>query len=162
MPGLRKFLLTLHVVASVGWVGAVTVFLALALAGLLSSDVRIVRASYIAMDLGYRAAIVPLGLASLATGVTSSLATDWGLFRYYWIVVKLVVTGLAIILMLVHLQPVGYMADLASTTEPMSADFEGQRFTLAVYAGAALLALLTATVLSTYKPRGRTRYATRP
>ena len=92
----------------------------------------------------------------------ASLATDWGLFRYYWIVVKLLVTVPAIILMLVHMQPVGYMADLASTTEPMSADFEGQRFTLAVYAGAALLALLTATVLSTYKPRGRTRYATRP
>jgi hypothetical protein len=158
-PSLRKFLLTLHVVASVGWVGAVTVFLALAVVGLLSTDPEVVRASYIAMDLTYRTVIVPLGLASLATGVVSSLGTDWGLFRYYWIVVKLLVTVPAIVLMLVHMQPVGDMPDLASTTTPLSADVSGLRIKLVAYAVAALLVLLVATALSTYKPRGRTGYA---
>jgi hypothetical protein len=158
-PGPRKFLLTLHVVASVGWVGAVTVFLALAVVGLLSPDPQVLRASYIAMDLTYRTVLLPLGLASLTTGVVSSLATDWGLFRYYWIVVKLLVTVPAIILMLVHMQPVGYMADIVSTMAPSSADFGGLRIRLVAYAIAALMVLLIATALSTYKPRGKTRYA---
>jgi hypothetical protein len=158
-PGSRKFLLTLHIVASVGWVGAVTVFLALAVVGLLSTSPEVVRASYIAADLAYRTVVLPMGLASLTTGVVSSLGTDWGLFRYYWILVKLLVTVPAIILMLVHMQPVGDMANLASTTTPLSDDLGGLRIRLVVYAVAALLVLLVATALSTYKPRGRTRYA---
>jgi hypothetical protein len=81
------------------------------------------------------------------------------LFRYYWILVKLLATVPAIILMLVHMQPVGFMANLASTTTPLSADLGGLRIRLVAYAAAALLVLLVATALSTFKPRGRTRYA---
>src|SRR5262249_13540709 len=50
---LRKLALTLHVIASVGWIGAVASFLALAVTGLVSPDIERVRASYIAMDLTY-------------------------------------------------------------------------------------------------------------
>jgi hypothetical protein len=158
--GLRKFLLTLHVVASVGWIGAVTAFLGLAVIGLLSSDSHIAFASYIAMDLIYRTVIVSLGLVSLVTGVVSSLSTDWGLLRYYWIVVKLVVTILAVILMLVHVQPVGYLADRASITTLLSADLDVLRIRFVAYAAVALVVLLVATALSTYKPRGKTGYGT--
>ena len=31
--------------------------------------------------------------------------TDWGFFRHYWVVVKLVLTTPAIIAMLVHIEP---------------------------------------------------------
>jgi hypothetical protein len=37
-PGLRKFALTTHVTSSVGWLGAVSAFFALAIAGLSSQD----------------------------------------------------------------------------------------------------------------------------
>jgi hypothetical protein len=160
-PGLRKFLLTLHVLASVGWMGAVAVFLALAVAGLLSSDSQLIRASFVAMDLIYRAVVVPLGLASLATGLVSSLATDWGLFRYYWIIVKLLVTVPAIVLMLVHVQPVSQLANAVLTIALPNIDLAQPGLQLLVYACLALFVLLVATVLSTYKPRGRTRYAAR-
>lgn len=49
--GVRKLALTLHVSSSVGWVGAVMGFLALAIAGLLSPDETTVRAAYVAMNL---------------------------------------------------------------------------------------------------------------
>lgn len=42
-----------------------------------------------------------------------------------------------------------------------SDDLSGLRMQLVVYAAAALLVLLVATALSTYKPRGRTGYAAR-
>ena len=48
-PGLRKFALTTHVTSSVGWLGAVGAFLALAIAGVGSEDAQIVRAAYLAM-----------------------------------------------------------------------------------------------------------------
>ena len=50
-PNVRKFALTVHVTSSVGWLGAVAVFLALAVAGLTSMDAQMVRAAYLAMEL---------------------------------------------------------------------------------------------------------------
>ena len=50
-PGLRKFALTAHVTSSVGWLGAVAAFLALAVAGLAVRDAQTVRASYLSMEL---------------------------------------------------------------------------------------------------------------
>ncbi len=158
---LRKLALTLHVVTSVGWVGAVSGFLVLAIAGLAGADAQLMRGSYLAMDLTYRSVIVPLGLASLTTGLVSSLTTDWGLFRHYWVLVKVLLTVPATFLMLVHMQPVSYLAGVAAATALSSADARGLRIQLVAYAGAALLVLLAATVLSTYKPRGRTRYGVR-
>jgi hypothetical protein len=160
-PDLRKFVLTVHVIASVGWIGSVAGFLALAIAGLISADVQLVRASYVAMDFIYRTVVVPLGLASLLTGVISSLGTDWGLVRHYWVAVKLLLTVAAVAVMLAHVQPVGYAAQVASATMFAVADLDGLCSQLVLYAGAALAVLVTATVLSTYKPRGRTRYGAR-
>ena len=48
-PGYRKVALTAHVTASVGWLGAVAGFLALAIAGLTSHDPQHVRSAYLAM-----------------------------------------------------------------------------------------------------------------
>lgn len=159
-PVLRKFALTVHVIVSVGWLGIVAGFLALAIAGLICPDVELVRASYVAMDLIYRTVVIPLGLASLATGIISSLGTDWGLLRHYWVVVKLLLTVPAVWLMLVHLQPVAYVARAALAMTSSGNDLVGMRVQLIVYAVAALLVLLTAIGLSTFKPRGRTRYGT--
>jgi hypothetical protein len=155
---LRKFALTLHVLASIGWVGTVAVFLALAVVGLVSPDIAHVRASYIAMDLAYGSVIIPLGLASLATGVISSLGTEWGVFRHYWVLVKLLLTIPTILLMLEHARIVGYMANAAVATGFSSSELSGPRTQLILYACFALLVLLVATALSTFKPRGRTLY----
>jgi hypothetical protein len=156
-PGLRKFALTLHIVASVGWIGMVAGFLALAVAGLVSPDANLVLASYLAMDLSYRTVVIPLGLASVVTGLVSSFMTDWGLLRHYWVVVKLLLTTPAIILMLVHIQPVRRAARAAAATILSGADLFGLRLQLVADASAALIVLLVATALSTYKPRGRIR-----
>jgi hypothetical protein len=158
---LRKFTLTAHAIASVGWAGAVAAFLALAVAGLVSPDIQLVQASYLAMDLTYRMVVIPLGLASLGTGLVSSLASEWGLLRHYWVLAKLGLSIPAAILMLVHMQPVGHMAGAAAATMLSSTDLSGLRMQLVVYAGAALLVLLVATALSTYKPRGKTRHGAR-
>jgi hypothetical protein len=160
-PGLRKFALTLHIVASVGWVGIVAGFLALAVAGLVSPDANLVLASYLAMDFSYRTVVIPLGLASLVTGLVSSFVTDWGFLRHYWVVVKLLLTTPAIVLMLAHIQPVRRAARAATTTILSRADLSGLRLQLVGEASVALIVLLLATVLSTYKPRGRAGYGAR-
>lgn len=160
-PRLRKLALTAHATSSVGWLGAVAGFLALAVAGLTSQDAQMVRAAYLAMELTASFVIVPLSLASLLTGLVQSLGTRWGLFRHYWILVKLLITILSIIILQVHMQPISYMAGVAAETTLSSADLRQPRIQLVAAPGAALMVLLVVTTLAVYKPPGMTRYGRR-
>jgi len=160
-PGARRFGLTAHVTASLGWLGAVASFLALAVAGLTSRDAQMVRAAYLAMDLCTWYVIVPLCVASLVTGVVQSLGTSWGLFRHYWVVMKLVLTLLSTAALLLHTQPISYMAAAAAATSLAPADLGKLRLQLVADASAALFVLLVATALGVYKPRGVTSYGRR-
>jgi hypothetical protein len=158
--GLRKLSLTAHVISSVGWMGAVACFLALAIAGLTGQEDHAVRGAYVAMKVTTWAVIVPLCFASLVTGVIESLATPWGLIRHYWVVAKLVLTCLATLVLLVHTQPIGLLAHAAAYAT-LGADLRSVRVQLLADAAAALFVLLMATVLAIYKPRGMTRYGWR-
>jgi len=160
-PGLRKMALTTHVTSSVGWLGAVGAFLALAIAGLGSQDPQIVRAAYLAMHLTTWLVIVPLSLAALLTGIVQSLGTTWGLFRHYWIVTKLLLTVLATIILLVHTQPIDRVAAVAAQTTLAAGDLRQLRIQLVGDACAALFVLLVTTTLSVYKPWGMTPYGLR-
>lgn len=157
-PGLRKLALTIHVLSSVGWLGAVASSLVLAVAGLTSTSPQLVRAAYLAMDLIGWFIIFPLSLASLLSGIIQALGTVWGLFRHYWVLIKLLITALAGALLLLHLQAVAHMAGIASASDLSPADMTGMRSQLVADAGAAVIVLLVATVLSIYKPRGLTRH----
>jgi hypothetical protein len=160
-PGARKLALTAHVAASVGWLGAVAAFLALAVAGLNGADEQRVRAAYLAMELTGSSVIVPLCFASLLTGLVQALGTPWGLVRHYWVLIKLLITALATLILIVHMRPIHEVAAAAAQTTLAGADLRQVRVQLAADAGAALLALLVATTLSVYKPRGLTPYGWR-
>jgi hypothetical protein len=160
-PGLRKFALTTHVTSSVGWLGAVAGFLALAVAGVTSADAKLVRAAYLSMHLITWFVIIPFSVAALLTGLVQSLGTPWGVFRHYWIVAKLGLTVVATLILLAHTQPIGRVASVASQTMLASDDLRQLRIQLIADAGAALMALLLATTLSIYKPWGMTAYGRR-
>jgi hypothetical protein len=161
-PGLRKFVLTAHVTSSVGWIGAVLGSLALAIAGLTGQDAQVVRAAYLMLELTGWYVLVPLSLASLITGLVMSLGTAWGLFRHYWVLIKFLINVFANIVLLMYMRTLGHLADVAAETTLSGGDLSGLRSTSPVlHAGAALLLLLVAVVLSVYKPRGMTRYGRR-
>jgi len=160
-PGLRKVTLTAHITSSIGWFGAVAAFLALALAGMTSQDRELVRAAYLVMGLTTWFVIVPLAFASLLTGVVSSLFTRWGLLRYYWVLLKLVITILITLILLVHTQPIDLLAGAAAKTAVLGANLHGAQLQMVIASSAALVVLLVLTVLSVYKPRGMTPYGQR-
>jgi hypothetical protein len=160
-PGFSKLALTAHVTCSVGWLGAVAGFLALAIAGLVSQYLQTVRGMYIAMNLIGWYIIVPLCFASLVTGLIQALGTPWGLFRHYWVVGKLLIAVLATVVLMLHMQPISYLGRAATEQELGLGDFRDVRVQLIANAGAALLVLLVATALSIYKPRGLTKYGWR-
>jgi hypothetical protein len=69
---------------SVGWLGSVVAYLALAIVGLTSHDAQTVRAVYLSMEVIGWFVIVPFSLAALAAGLVESLGTPWGLSRHWF------------------------------------------------------------------------------
>ncbi len=158
-PRTIRIVLTSHITFSVGWLGAVAVFLALAITGLSSQNIQLARSAYVAMELSAWYVIVPSCLASLFTGLVQSLGTKWGLFKHYWIVVKLFLTIVATIFLLLHLQPISYLAGVAANTSLTNIQEPGLQIQLIAVSGAAILVLLAATTISIYKPWGKIKFA---
>lgn len=156
-PSLRKFALTLHITSSVGWLGAVTGFFILIITTLNSQDAQMVSGTYLAMEVIGWFAIVPLALTSVLTGLVMSLGTQWGLFRHYWVLFKLILTIIATTILLINMQTVSFLAGMAKSGSADPGGLWGE----IVHAGGGLLVLLLITTLSVYKPRGLTRYGWR-
>ncbi len=159
--GVRKLALTTHVTASVGWLGSVVAFLALAIAGVSSAESEIVRAAYVSMHLMTWYVIVPLAFGSFLTGLIEGIGTPWGLFRYYWILTKLILTVLATAILLLHTQPIDRVATVAMRAVLTTSDLQAVRIRLIGDASAALFVLFVTTTLSVYKPWGMTPYGVR-
>jgi len=158
-PRLRKFALTAHVTSSVGWLGAVVVFLALAVVGLTSQDAQTVRGAYLVMEPAAWLVLVPLTFASLFTGLVQSLGTTWGLFRHYWVLFKLLIVVFVTIVLLIYMETFGFMAGVAA--DPSANLGVVRNASPMIHAVLALLVLVVATVLAVYKPWGMTRYGRR-
>jgi hypothetical protein len=153
---LRKLGLTVHIIASVGWVGAVAAFLLLSIRA-LDGDCAGSRAAYLAMDVVGRGVLIPLSVGALTSGVVQSLGTKWGLFEHYWVLVKLVLTVFATAALFLHqFTAVSQAARLASDTMVCSGGLPLRQLgiQLRADAGLALLVLVTITAIAIYKPWG--------
>ena len=155
-PGLRRLTLTAHITTSVGWLDAVIAYLALDIVATAGQDAASVRAAFFGMEAIIVYVIVPLALASVLIGIVNALSAPWGLFQHYWVVVKLVLTLFAITILLLEIQNVSYMADVAAT----GADPRNLPGSLPHSIG-GLIVLLVITILSVFKPQGMTRYGWR-
>jgi hypothetical protein len=157
-PSLRKFVLTTHVIAAVGWIGALAAYGTLAIAARTSGSVTTVRSSFVAMELVYYA-LVPLAATALLTGLVQAVGTNWGLLRHYWVLAKLVLTVVATTVMLLNLDNVREHADLAAAAH--DAHLSGAASHELQHVAGGMAILLVAAILGKYKPGGLTRYGRR-
>jgi hypothetical protein len=166
-PSLRKFALSVHLTFSVGWIGAVFVYLALSVAAMTSQDPKTVPAAWIAMELTGWYVIVPLAIASLLTGLVMALGTKWGLFRHYWVLFSLVLTIVATVVLILHMPDVSVMADVAQMARGTSLHgvdkhlYDRLDNGDLLHPALGLVVLLVVQVLNLYKPQGMTRYGWR-
>ena len=156
-PRARRALLVAHIGASVGWLGAVTASLALAVTALVTTDDDVAGAVLLVLPpLGWTA-LVPLSVASLATGVLQSLVSPWGLIRHYWVLIKLLMNLLAVGVLLLYTQTLNTLAQLTRDAAA-GGDTPVRSASPVVHGVAAVALLLVALVLSVYKPRGQTGF----
>ncbi len=164
-PSLRKLILTAHVIFSIAWIGAVAAFLALSVASLTTHNPDVVRGACVSMDLISRFVIIPMCFAAMASGIIDALSTPWGLFRYYWVVLKFGLTLLATFLLLMHQYSViavaGKRASGFTATQLFATDFVPLKIELVRKSALALALLLGIATLGIYKPWGMTGYGRR-
>jgi hypothetical protein len=148
-PRTRKALLTAHVVTAVGWLGIDLTLLTLGIAGRTGTDPAAV---YPALGLIGLVLFVPLSVLAWLVGVLGAVLTPWGLLKHRWVAVKLVLTTVMLLAVLFALRP-----NLVAALDLGAALPDRQRLDLVIAPAVSSTLLVIATVLSTYKPWGRTR-----
>jgi Predicted integral membrane protein (DUF2269) len=149
-----KLLLTLHVLATVGVFGADLVLLVLGLSSLRGAEPRTI---YPAARLVAANLVAPLVLVSVGTGLLLGRLTGWGLFRYWWVTLKLAITLVLTLVVLLVLVP-RLNAAAAAATGPAAGSFRlAERVPLAVAPAAASSLLAVNVALAIYKPGRRLR-----
>lgn len=154
----RRLTLLVHVVTSVSWIGVDLVMLVLAITGLTSTDPQLVAASYVALHRFAILLLLPVGLLALASGLLLGWGTRFGVLRYWWVVVKLILNIVLTVLVLVALRPsLNEAARESAHIDASLLDRLGQVSSGLMFPPIVSIAtLLFATVLGIYKPWGRT------
>jgi hypothetical protein len=150
----RNLLLTAHVAASVSVLGADLVLLLLGVISLSGADPLTI---YPAAHLVGAWVVRPLALLTLATGLALGLLTPWGLFRYWWVTIKLTIVAVLTGAVLFVLVPrLGAAAEAAAGpgADPFTV---GERLPLVIAPAVASTLLLLALALAVFKPSWRLR-----
>lgn len=155
----RKLFLTLHVGFSVAWLGAAIAMLIFGISALITKDTALRHYAYAFMHIFDLAFVIPFVLMSLFTSLFNSLGTPWGLTKYWWVLLKL----------LISLSIVGFagakenfwVRGLAEKTEEYLALNPHADLYLVIFFSLGIVGLWIATILSIYTPWGRTPWAQR-
>jgi hypothetical protein len=151
-PPARKLLLSAHIAATVSALRADLVLLGLALAGSSSSDPRTV---YPAMSIIGSSVMAPLAVASLTTGLLLAFLTPWGLFRYWWVTIKLGITASLTVLVLFVLVP--RLANAARKVDLGAGLSDAERLQLVITPAVGSTLLIATVALAVFKPAWRLR-----
>ncbi|GAA2638105.1 hypothetical protein [Paractinoplanes durhamensis] len=157
-PRTRKLWLVLHIASAGAWLGIDVLVAVLVAAGLLGGSAERRGLALRALGTFVWWPMLTSALICLITGLVLGWGTKWGLIRYWWVAVKLVLNLTLCTLILLALRPT--MAEAIAYGAGTQAVID--RTALFMPPIVSLTALSLATVLSVYKPWGRTAKALYP
>ncbi|MFI1577851.1 hypothetical protein [Embleya sp. NPDC020630] len=151
---VRRGVNSAHVVFAVGLLGIEWVMLAIAVVGRTTDDRALQHSAYRLMRVFVFTGGIPFAVLALVTGVLLCLNTPWGLWRYLWIKVKIVlliaviVAGAGVISQFAHRMIAHSAPDGNADALP---PLQTWHIVLVVF---QVVALIVATALSVFKPSG--------
>jgi hypothetical protein len=155
-PGVRKAVLVLHLLGVGAWLGIDVVVGILAAVATGSGDAADRGLALQVIGTYLAGPMLAAGVIVLATGLVLGWGSKWGLVRFWWVAVKLLVNVVLVALIFFILMPgmaeVRTIGEVLAATGELTGDVSTMRFPPAV----SLAALTIAVVLSVYKPWGRT------
>jgi hypothetical protein len=157
---MRKSLLTVHIIASVGLFGSVAgLFVAGAWAATRDTMTE-AHAIYELMSVLPFVLGIPFSFIALGTGVLLAVTSRWGLLRHWWVTGKLVL--LVTTILVGALVSGTAMTDLADHTVAAADGDRSGEWTVVVVLGLQLAMILAASILAVFKPGGRIAWRRAP
>src|SRR5919112_5877794 len=101
----RKGVLVVHIVSAGVWIGIDVVMAVVIFTALLADEDNTKALCYRALELFAVWPLLTTGLVCLASGVVLGLGTKYGLVRYWWVAIKLVLNIVLTALVLVAMRP---------------------------------------------------------
>jgi uncharacterized membrane protein len=101
----RKGVLVVHIVSAGVWIGIDVVMAVFIFTALLTDDDDTKALCFLALELFAVWPLLMTGLICLASGVVLGLGTKYGLVRYWWVAIKLVLNIVLTALVLIALRP---------------------------------------------------------
>src|ERR671918_1668705 len=101
----RKGVLVVHIVSAGVWIGIDVVMAVVIFTALLADDENTKALCYRALELFAVWQLLTAGLVCLASGVVLGLGTKYGLVRYWWVAIKLVLNIVLTALVPIALRP---------------------------------------------------------
>src|SRR5918911_1285113 len=101
----RKGVLVVHIVSAGVWIGIDVVMAVFIFTALLADDDNTKALCFLALELFAVWPLLTTGLICLASGVVLGLGTKYGLVRYWWVAIKLVLNIVLSALVPVALRP---------------------------------------------------------
>jgi len=156
-PPVRKLVLLLHIMSAGIWLGldvamAVAVFTALS-----TDDTALAAALFQGLETITVAPLLIAGLSCLVTGLLLGWGSKYGVFRYWWVLIKLLLNVILTVLVLVALrggvQEVGAFGARLAADPTATAELRNIVFPPIV----SPTALTAAMLLAVFKPWGRIR-----
>ncbi len=161
-PRWRKLVLVVHVVTSLGWLGITMVNAVLTFTSVFTDDPRRQHAAILMMDQVGGYLLLPVSLLAAVSGIVLGVGTKWGLIRYKWVAIKVLLTLIALGLTVFSLLPgLRELAAAAESTGDGVFVAPGRRPDGFYPIIVSTTMYLTMTVLSVYKPGGKTPYGRR-
>ena len=146
-----------HIAAAGAWLGLDVVLGILVVTALASPDVTGAAAAAASLAAFATWPLAVVGLATFVTGLLLGLATKYGLVRYWWVLVKLVINVVLVTLVLLVLSP-GVTAVGEAGREALAAGAAPSVTANLLFPPVvSSTAVIVAMTLSVFKPRRRTR-----
>lgn len=101
----RKLVLLVHIASAGAWLGLDLVLGILVVTALASTDATGAAAAAASLAPFATWPLAAVGLVTLASGLLLGLATKYGLVRYWWVLVKLVINVVLVVLVVIVLSP---------------------------------------------------------
>ncbi|QHW33973.1 hypothetical protein GZH47_26375 [Paenibacillus rhizovicinus] len=155
----RRVLLLLHILFAAIMIGVQATFIILALTASVTDNASVLQACYTIMHLLAGTSVRASAIGTAVTGILLSVLTSWGLFRYYWLIAKEVLTlfsiGLGLIGIYIWTLRGVEQTDAAGINAWREPGFSVNHTWLWIGIMLQTLSLLAMYILSVWKPGGK-------
>ncbi|MFB3166867.1 hypothetical protein P5G62_007075 [Neobacillus sp. 179-C4.2 HS] len=150
----KKWWLTAHILFSAIWFGVTVTFLILSISVLTTNDSQVIKAYYTSMLQMEQTAGRASLIGTVITGLILSIFTKWGLFKFYWIITKEILTFICLVLgfFLIYYWTLN---GIHLSEESIGDHFMANHYQLMIWIIIQVILLAIIFIVSVFKPWGK-------